>query len=331
VELASLPCVLSPEESITILPKLLDRVFNLCMDDFQPDDRVVVGLECQNLDPGIYLSMRRFSDFNVDAMMQKVALLNSQHKLCVDGSFRIHITRTAMPVGGARKRKHIHVKSDRKRFATSIVTVSVQDNLCLPAAVVLGKYRLTHDISRGMGTSNSEWRSLMYKSRTKKLESMARQVLEDCSLPVGPVHGLDDLEVIQQTCFPEFQIKVISAENGNVVVASVPEEADEGLQVIFLYFDKNHFDLITSPTGFFCTSYFCNTCNKPFEHKEEHRCGGTCRLCYRFKEECQTYTPTPCEKCGRTFRNTQCFDIHNQLRTSGKSYCELRSPYLSHR
>ena len=98
VEIASLPSVLSPDESIEALPKILEKVFELCTEEFNPDDRVVIGLECATLDlGGIFLSMRKLSDFNVEALMQKVALLNSQNKLCVDNSFRIRIFRTEMP------------------------------------------------------------------------------------------------------------------------------------------------------------------------------------------------------------------------------------------
>ena len=322
VEIASLPSVLSPEESITALPTILEKVFELCTDKFNQDDRVVIGLECATLDQGgIYLSMRRLSDFSVEALMQKVALLNSQKKLCVDNSFRIRIFRTEIPRGGTNKRKYVHVARDRKRLAKSFVTVGVEKNLCLPAALVLGKFRLTHDITKGMGTAYSKWKSLTHLQRPQNLERMALQVLEESGLPIGHKMNLDDLEILQRTCFPEFQVKVVSSDCGNVVVACIPEEKEPEMQIIYLLLDRDHFDLITSPSGFFRNSYFCDTCNKPFEDKTDHRCGGVCRQCNRFREECEDTQRQKCSECLRTFNNPTCFDLHLRTRKNGNIPC----------
>jgi hypothetical protein len=206
VEISRLPCLLNPEDSIAVLPRILEKVFELCTAGFDADDRLVIGLECQNLDPGIYLSMRKLSDFNVEALMQKIALLNSQNKLCVDGSFRIRVFRTVMPRGGG-KRKHIHVDRDRKRFAHALVTVKVDGNLCLPAALLLGKFRLTHDIGVGQD-SQKQWKKLIHPTRTRTLTREAKQISKDCNLPVGQMLSLDHLEVLQKTSFPDFQVGV---------------------------------------------------------------------------------------------------------------------------
>lgn len=99
--------------------------------------------------------MQKLSDFNVAALTQKVEHLNSQNKLKIDNSFGIHNSRTVIPSGGTSKRKHVHTKVDRKRFAHSLMTRSVGENLCLPAASVLGRCGLTHDATKN-GTHGME-------------------------------------------------------------------------------------------------------------------------------------------------------------------------------
>ena len=145
-----------------------------------------------------------------------------------------------------------------------------------------------------MGTFCNEWRSLTHSQRPQKLERLAGQVVEECGLPVGHILNLDNLEVLQSTSFSEFQVKVISADHGNVVIACVPEEIMPEMQIIYLLLDQDHFDLITSPAGFFRDSYFCEACNKAFSNKEQHRCGGVCRQCNRFKEDCPGHQHQKC-------------------------------------
>lgn len=58
------------------------------------------------------------------------------------------------------------------------------------------------------------------------------------------------------------------------------------MREIFLLHDHDHFDLITTITGFHVSSYYYSACGVTTCHKERHNCGGTFRLCYRFNEKC---------------------------------------------
>jgi hypothetical protein len=191
VEMASLPCILSPEASIAAMPRILQEILALCMKDFNPTDYIQISLSCLTLDQGgIHLSVRKLEDYSISALMQKIELLNSQLKLVVDGSFRIDISRTVIPQGGGRP-KNIYTKRDRKRWAKSLVTISVPDNLCLPAALCLGKFRLTHDISVRTGKDFYKWQKLREIARQKfQPTRMARQVVVECGLVVGKEVGL---------------------------------------------------------------------------------------------------------------------------------------------
>ena len=112
-------------------------------------DRLCIELACKDLDPSIYLHVRHFKNFNVDLLFAQTEQLNSQKKLKVDESFRPRITRVKYLTGGSEKRKHVHASVDRKRMSHSLVSIHVGQNLCLPAALFLGKFRLTHQTKRG--------------------------------------------------------------------------------------------------------------------------------------------------------------------------------------
>lgn len=141
------------------LPKIVEKVFSIMMQSCDPRDKICIALEYLDQAPPIHLTMRKLADFNVAALMQKIELLNSQNQFKIDSGFGIHIFRTVIPQEGG-KRKHVHTKLDQKRFSESIVTGSVGENPCLPAALVLGKYRLTHGVSR-KGVDGVAWGALI--------------------------------------------------------------------------------------------------------------------------------------------------------------------------
>lgn len=92
-------------------------VFQECFDE---RDRIYIALQCMDLAPSIYLTMRRLSDFSAAAFMQKVELLIVQNKFKIGSSYGIHISRAVFPSSGD-KRRHVHTEADQKCLAHSIV------------------------------------------------------------------------------------------------------------------------------------------------------------------------------------------------------------------
>lgn len=203
-----------------MLPQILEEVFQILTQSFGQRDGICIALECSDLTPPIYLAMRKLSNFSVAALMQKVELLNSQNRFKIDSRFGIHISRTVIPSGGG-KRKLDHTEVDRKRFAHSIVTISVGDNIYLLSAFFLGKYRFTHDVSL-KGKDAVEWRNMMKKLRPKTLEWMARQIVMDGGLTVCEKLDVDYLKIIQNVGFPWFQVRVTSTQNRYAPIAQFP-------------------------------------------------------------------------------------------------------------
>ena len=87
-------------QSMVIMPKTFDAILKVCTKDFQPFDRLIIELSCEDLDPSIYLHVRHFKNFNIDLLMAQLEKLNSSKKFKVDKSFRIRLTRVSNFQGG---------------------------------------------------------------------------------------------------------------------------------------------------------------------------------------------------------------------------------------
>jgi hypothetical protein len=309
IDIVNLPRNFSNEASMRVMPKIFEAIFEQITASFGPEDFVKIDLTGGDLTNPHSLSVRKFKDFSLEDLMQKLEMMNSQQKFRIDEKFTIGISRTVPPSGGGRnKRKHDLNIDSRKRYASTLVTVQVDRNLCLPAAMFLGVYRLTHDVKRSDGeTAEGEyfrdWRQLTDKCHSR-LTKEATKVALECGFKIGRKFNiLADLEKFQETCFPGFRFKILSQQHGTVVIRRFPERLAPGMKDVYLHLDKGHFDLVTSVTGFLGQSYFCDSCDRPYVAKSRHRCAGKCSLCYRSVEDCPEIQRLKCEDCRRTFRN----------------------------
>jgi hypothetical protein len=76
------------------------------------------------------------------------------------------------------------------------------------------------------------------------------------NVPMGKC-GIEEVKKFQASLL-NYQIHVISKAHFNAIVYQGPE----GVIPIYLYNHDDHFDVITSMTGFLNRNYFCKTCKK---------------------------------------------------------------------
>ena len=214
-----------------------------CTGELDPEDRLCIELACKDLDPSIYLHVRHFKDFNIELLLAQTEKLNSSKKFKIDESFRLRITRVKYLAGGNKKRKYIHASVDRKRMSHSLVSIHVGHNLCLPAALFLGKFRLTRQIREGE-VDHNRWKNLRREDRKEQLEEEVIHDMQAHGIQPRNMFGLEEIDNIQQVMYPEFQIIVLSAGHGNAVISRSPPTKTPGMQEIVVYHDKEHFDLI---------------------------------------------------------------------------------------
>jgi len=73
---------------------------------------------------------------------------------------------------------------------------------------------------------------------------------------------------------------------------------------LYLNLDEDHFELITSMTGWLGRNYFCTRCHKGYSDSKQHPCTRTCLRC-KNKEGIDHYTP-------HDNARLQCSDCHHR-------------------
>lgn len=146
------------------------------------------------------------------------------------------------------------------------------------------------------------------RTLAEELHNLANVPLRQCDL--------NDVKTFQ-SALPGYQINIVSKESFNAIVYQGPEAEKK----IYLYHHDNHFDVITTMSGFLNQSYFCQKCKKGYNTKEKHICNEPCYLCHKCHED-QPKDWKYCSKCNRRFKNTKCFHLHAQISSQGNSTCQ---------
>lgn len=115
------------------------------------------------------------------------------------------------------------------------------------------------------------------------------------------------------------QINIVDSDYFKEIIFST-EPKD---QMIYLYKNKNHFDVITSMPAFLCKDYCCHTCKTSYAKRDKHKCPSKCIACFKsFPDEnmCSISNKKliDCNDCNRTFYGKDCFDEHKRNRSSGE-------------
>ena len=84
---------------------------------------------------------------------------------------------------------------------------------------------------------------------------------------------------------------------------------------------NNHYDMITKMPRFFARHYYCHTCKRTYDHREDHLCPDACKCC-GFRPACPEESWIACNDCQRPFKSQQCYDHHKERRGEARSVCQ---------
>lgn len=71
---------------------------------------------------------------------------------------------------------------------------------------------------------------------------------------------------------------------------------------IYLYKNRNHFDVINSTKAFLGSIYYCNKCDKPYNNRDKHKCSthnDVCKLCRKAQHSEEEKNKIYCKDCNR--------------------------------
>ena len=259
-----------------------------------------------------FCPLEQLTTEKVLAQVEKVVQSNEEFRL--NDTVNIDIIRVEMPQGSGRskvKRQMLNIRDYLKK-KKSIITINNKDNLCLARALVVSIARIEKDPLYNQ----------IIKSNRPVQRERAFDLHEAANVPLGPC-GLNKVDLFQHYLV-QYQIIVVSGDQNNTIIYPPKPPANPNPEKsIYLYYQADHFDVITSLPGFLNTNYFCHACHKGYDHTTDHLCDEMCQSCRGFGCTIEDNGMT-CQECHRLFKNQVCYDRHKQepINGGGRTVCE---------
>ena len=213
------------------------------------------------------------------------------------------IQSTKIPRGKGRLRL---TNSNLKR-KKSVITIKNDDSICLARAIVTAVANI----------NKSKWTESQLKDGfnwSRKLQKdMAEKLHEEAGVEINEF-GSTIEDVKRFANHLKIQINIVDGEYFNELIFSTENEHNS--QMIYLYKNGNHFDVITSMTGFLDISYYCHTCKKSYKKCDCHKCPAKCIACFKyFPDGNKCFGKViECKDCNRSFYGEECFNEHKRER-----------------
>ena len=259
-----------------------------------------------------FCSLEELTTEKVLSQVEKVVQSNEEFRL--NDTVNIDIIRVEMPKGSGRsnvKRQILNIR-DYLRKKGSVITINNKDNLCLARALVVSIARIEKDPRY----------TRIIRPESAAQRERAFDLHEAANVPLGPC-GLKEVDLFQHY-LANYQIIVVSGDQDNAIIYPPHPPANPNPEKsIYLYYQANHFDVITKLPGFLNTNYFCHTCHKGYDHTTDHLCDGMCQSCRGVGCTIEDNGMT-CQECDRLFKNQTCYDRHKQepINGGGRTVCQ---------
>ena len=283
--------------------------------DMNPNDQVRFILSSDQLQTPIvipFCSLEELTTEKVLSHVEKVVQSNEEFRL--NNTVNIDLIRVEMSQGSGKSRVKRYIVNirDYLKKKSSVITINNKDDLCLARALVVSIARIEKD---------RRYKQISDSSRPVQRER-AFDLHEAANVPLGPC-GLDEVELFQQYLV-NYQIIVVSGDHNNsIIYPRQPPAIPNPEKSIYLYYQANHFDVITSLPGFLNRSYFCHRCHKAYSNTIDHICEGACRSCGGFGCVLQG-DGIVCNECDRVFKNQECYDRHKEpINGGGRIWCDV--------
>ena len=294
---------------------IFDRLIKDVTEGMNSTDQVRFVLQSNQLQSPISLpfcSLEELTTEKVFSQVEKVVQSNEEFRL--NDTVNIDILRVPMPQGSGKSKVKRQTWGIREYLTKkkSVICINNKDDLCLARALAVSIARIEKDPQ--------------YKYITKSSRPLQRErafdLHEAANVPLGPC-GLKEVDLFQQH-LTNYQILVVSGDQNNAIIYPPKPPANPNPEKsIYLYYQANHFDVITKLPGFLNTNYFCHQCHKGYDHTTDHLCDGMCKSCRGFGCTIENNGIT-CQECDRFFKNQTCYDRHKQepINGGGRTVCQ---------
>ena len=294
---------------------IFDHLLEDVTEGMNSTDQVRFVLSSNQLQTPIALpfcSLEELTTEKVLSHVEKVVQSNEEFRL--NDTVNIDIIRVEMPQGSGRskvKRQTLNIR-DYLGKKKSVISINNRDNLCLARALVVSIARIEKDPRY----------TQIIRPQSNVQRERAFDLHEAANVPLGPC-GLKEVGLFQDYLV-NYQIIVVSGDQDNAIIYPPHPPANPNPEKsIYLYYQANHFDVITKLPGFLNTNYFCHQCHKGYDHTTDHLCDGMCQSCRGVGCTIEDNGMT-CQECDRFFKNQTCYDRHKQepINTGGRTVCQ---------
>ena len=312
------------------IPNFMDflagAIGDICRDhmgQLDPDDFVRVVINSDSLKHPISTNLLRVRDFDPELILsQAESVVQSNEAVALDGNLSVQFQEIRQPQGGmpsGHDVRHIPDLNTARRIWKCITRIVLSGNLCLPAAICLGK--AMSDFGRG----DKRYRSLYHSKYQAALRHRAVQLHRRAlDREPGRMCRLEDVQQFQDY-LPQYRI-VVYGWGKRELLFKGPAGAPPSNHIFLVYNrERRHFDFINAPATFLDRSHFCFECVQAYNNPRQHRCAKVCQGC--LKPDCpEKHRPlnTLCNDCHRFLAGPACFAQHkvpgpvsNQIPVSG--------------
>ena len=295
---------------------IFDRLIKDVTEGMNPTDQVRFVLQSKQLQSPISLPFCAFGELTTEKVFSQVEkVVQSNEEFRLNDTVNIDILRVQMPQGSgkSRGRRTTYDLREYLKKKQSVICINNNDNYCLARALAVSIAKIEKD-PRYNQIKDS--RCYIQFERALALHQAAH-------VPFDIPCGLKEVDLFQQH-LTQYQIIVVSGDqNDTIIYPPKPPANPNPEKSIYLYYQANHFDVITTLPGFLNTSYFCHVCHKGYDHTTDHLCDGMCKSCRGVGCTLEN-NGMVCQECDRFFFNQACYDRHKQepVNGGGRTMCE---------
>ena len=254
--------------------RIFERLIEDVTEGMNPTDQVRFVLRSHQLQTPISIPFCPLEELTVEKVLSNVEkVVQSNEDFRLNDTVTINIIHVEMPRGSGKskvKRTTLNIRDHLKK-KQSVILINNKDHLCLARALVVSIARIEKD---------PQYNAIRQSGRLVQRER-ALDLHQAANVPLGPC-GIDEVKLFQHHLV-QYQIIVVSGDQDNAIIYPPEPPANPNPEKsIYLYYQANHFDVITTLPGFLNTCYFCHVCHKAYDHTTDHLCNGMCRSCRGF-------------------------------------------------
>lgn len=313
------------EEPYQWLSDAVQQIYQHLIEGRNGDDLIGLSVHSDYFTQGdLWLSFRPIRQFEPEDFWDIFySAVRSQTEFIIDQSLVITVALVRPPAGTGRK-KLTHEDVQKK----SILTVTNDDNLCLPRSLVLS---LAHNI-RGQqreGEHHDYWLKICRRNRreqkiqAQKLVDRAGVVIPRDGCGLGEIHKFQVFFAPQQVAITIFNFQTFGRGgaplyDGTAFVKNLGFDIIYTLRIMF-FETARHFRPILNLTAAAGSRGYCEQCNIAYMRVIDHRCTFKCCKCLQ-KSDCDSLSELiDCQVCGRDFFGNRCFENHKKIGSFDKS------------